>query len=110
MEVLPKRTPILAKLHAKVCQRKTPGPRSEEGVDVEFAARHAGDSGGQRNERADHWQQARNEHGHIPPPLKKSVGPVQFAAAHQEPASVTLDQRATAIAANLVCDKRAQIA
>src|SRR5260370_1954070 len=110
MEVLAERAPVLAKFHAKVGQRETPGPRSEESVDMKFAPRHACDSGGQRNERADHWQQARNEHGHISPALKESVGPVKFAATHQDPASVTLDQRAPAIAANFVGDDRAQIA
>src|SRR6202521_2294072 len=102
MEVLAKRAPVLAKLHPKVSQRETPGPRSEESVDMKFAARHAGDSGRQRNKRADHWQQTRNEHGHVSPALKKSVSPVQFAAAHQNPASITLDQRTPAVATNFI--------
>src|SRR6202158_1565825 len=85
MEVLAERAPVLAKLHAQVSQRETPGPRSEESIDVEFSARHAGDSGGQRNERADHRQQARNKHGHISPALKKSVSPIQFTPPPQKP-------------------------
>ena len=110
MEVLAERAPVLAEFHAEVGQRETPGPRSEESIDVEFAARHAGDSGGQRDKCADHGQQARNEHGHISPALKEAVSPVQFAAAHQDPASVALDQRASAVAADFVGDERAQIA
>src|ERR1039458_5903134 len=54
MEVLAERAPVLAELHAEVSQHETPGPRSEESIDVEFAARHAGDSGGQRDKGADH--------------------------------------------------------
>src|SRR5258707_13284424 len=110
MEVLPERAPALAKLHPKVSQRETPGPRSKKSVNVEFAARHAGHSRGQRNERPDHWQQTRDEYSHVSPALKKSVSPVQFAAAHQNPASVTLDQRSPAIAANLIRDKRPKVA
>src|SRR6266478_8306011 len=110
MEVLPERAPVLAKLHAKVGERETPWPRSQKSIDMKFPARHARNSGGQRDERADHGQQTRNEHSHVSPALKKSVSPVQFAAAHQDPSSIMLDQRTPAIAANLIRDKRAQIA
>jgi hypothetical protein len=77
---------------------------------VKLAARHAGDSGGQCNERADHRQQTRNEHRRLPPTLKETVGPIEFAAAHQDPAPVALHQRAPAVVADLVGDQRAQIA
>src|ERR1039458_2568080 len=107
MEVLCERRRGLAELHAEVSQHETPGPRSEESIDVEFAARHAGDSGGQRDKGADHGQQARNEYGHVSPAQKEAVGPVEFTVAHQDPASVTHDQRAPAVAADLVCDQRA---
>src|SRR5437899_8738183 len=110
MEVLAERAPVFAKFHAKVGERETPGPRSQKSIDMKFPARHACDSGGQRDERADHGQQTRNEHSHVSPALKKSVSPVQFAAAHQDPSSVTFNQRTSAIAANLIRDKRAQIA
>src|SRR6266404_9675086 len=90
MKVFAERAPVFAKFHAKVGQRETPGPRSEKSIDMKFPARHACDSGGQRDERADHGQQTRNEHSHVSPALKKSVSPVQFAAAHQNPSSVTL--------------------
>ena len=69
---------------------------------MKFAARHAGDSGGQRDKRADHRQQARDEHGHVSPAQKKTVGPIEFATAHQDPASVTLDHGTAAVAADLV--------
>src|SRR5580704_10248039 len=110
MEVLAKRAPVLPKFHAKVCQHETPGPRSEESVDMKFAARHPGNSGGQRNERADHRQQARNEHGHVSAALKKSVSPVHAAAPHQKPTPVTPNPRGPATEANLIGDKPAQIA
>src|ERR1700730_3206815 len=110
MEVLAKRAPVLPKFHAKVCQHETPGPRSEESVDMKFGARHPGDSGGQRNERADHRQQARNKHGHVSPALKKSVSPAQSAPPHREQAPKPHTRRAPAIEANLIGDKRAQIA
>src|ERR1017187_1328372 len=110
MEVLAQRTPVLAEFHAEVSQHETPGPRPEESIDVEFAARHACDSGGQRDKGADHGQQARNEYGHVSPPHKEAVGPVEFTVAHQDPASVTLDQRAPAVAADFVGDYRASIA
>ena len=35
------------------------------------------------------------------------IGPVKFAAAHQDPAPVTLDQRTPAVAADFVGDERA---
>src|SRR5258708_32970096 len=110
MKVFAERAPVFAKFHAEVGQRETPGPRSQKSIDMKFPARHARNSGGQRNERANHGQQTRNEHGHFSPALKKSVSPVQFAAAHQYPASVTLDQRTPAIASNLIGDERPQIA
>src|ERR1035441_4725193 len=92
MEVLAERAPVLAEFHAKVGQHETPGPRSEESIDVEFAARHAGDSGGQRDKGADHGQQARNEYGHVSPAQKEAVGPVEFTVAHQDPASVRSEE------------------
>src|SRR5260221_12369232 len=110
MEVLPERAPALAKLHPKVSQRETPGPRSKKSVKVEFAARHAGHSRGQRNERPDHWQQTRDEYSHASPPLKKTVSPVQFAAAHQNPASVTLDHRGPGTPTTLIADTKTPVA
>src|SRR5208282_5069485 len=99
MEVLAERAPVLAEFHAEVSQRETPGPRPEESIDVEFAARHAGDAGGQRDKGADH--------GHVSPAHKEAVGPVEFTVAHQDPAAVTYDQRAPAVAADLIRDQRA---
>jgi len=37
---------------------------------VELAARHEGDAGGQRDERPDHGQQARNENGLLSPTIE----------------------------------------
>ena len=110
VEVLAERAPVLAQFHAEVGERKTPGPRSEKSINMEFAALHAGDSGGQRDKCSDHGQQARDEHGHVSPAQKEAVGPVEFAAAHQNPASVSLDQRTPAVASDFVGDERAQIA
>src|ERR1019366_4206749 len=107
MEVLAERAPVLAEFHAEVSQHETPGPRSEESIDVEFAARHAGDSGGQRDKGADHGQQARNEYGHPPQAKKEGVAPLDSTGPHQDPASVPHDRGAPAVAADLVCDQRA---
>ena len=65
---------------------------------------------GKRDKGSDHGQQTRNEYRHISPPQKEAVGPVEFAVAHKDPASVTLDQRASAVTADFVGDQRAQIA
>ena len=46
----------------------------------------------------------------ISPAREEAVGPVEFAAAHQNPAAVALDQRAAAIAADFVSDERSEIA
>src|ERR1035437_1340903 len=106
VEVLAQRAPVLAELHAEVGQRETPRPRSQESVDMEFAARHARDSGGQRDKGADHRQKARDKHGHVSPALKETIGPVELTTAHRDPASVALAQRASAVAADFVGDER----
>ena len=72
---------------------------------MKFGAGHAGDSGGQRDKRADHGQQARYEHGHVSPAQEESVGPIEFAAAHQDPAAVTFDQGTAAVASDFVGDQ-----
>ena len=44
------------------------------------------------------------------PSAQKTIGPVKFAASHQNPAAIALDQRPPAIASNLVGNQRTQIA
>ena len=77
---------------------------------MKFAARHTRNPRRQRNKCSDHRQQPRNEHGHLSPAQKKTVGPIQLTASHENPASIALHQRTPAVAADLVSDQRPQIA
>src|SRR5882762_2645125 len=92
VEVLPQGAPVLAQLHAKIGQGKAPRPGTEEGVDVEAAPRHARDARRQSDERADNRQQAGQENSGVTPAQKEAVGPVQFAPAEQDVATVFFDQ------------------
>src|SRR5579863_1536436 len=109
VEVFPEFTPFLTKFHAEPCQSETPGPGSQERINMKAAAGHSGDSGGKSDECAYHGQQACNKHGQISPARKESVGPIEFAASHQNPASVAFDQRATPIAADFIGHERPKI-
>ena len=77
---------------------------------MEAAARHARDSGRQRDEGTDNGQQAADEYSKVSPSREEAIGPIELAAAHQDPAAVALNQRAAAIAANFVGDERSEIA
>src|SRR5215469_13631095 len=110
VEVLPEASPVLSQLHSEICQRETPGPGPEKRVDVKFSAGHAGDAGRQRDEGADHRQQAAGEDGGLSPALEETVGPVQLAAPHENPLAVSLDEWASAVSADLVRNQRAEIA
>src|SRR3954469_5424893 len=76
MEVLAHLAPVLAELHPEICQAQAPWPRAKKCIEMESAARHARDSGGQRDECADHWQQASNEHCKVSPTSEESVCPI----------------------------------
>src|ERR1051326_2892123 len=110
MEILSEFTPVFAELLAKVGQSETPRPRTQKCVEVEAAAGHADDSGGKCDESADHWQQAGDEYGEVSPAREEAVGPVEFAAAHQDPAAIALDQRAPTVGSDLVGHQRSQVA
>src|SRR5262249_9686438 len=110
VEIFSKRAPILSKLHTEISEREAPGPGAEECVNVKLGPRHAGDAGRQRNEGANHRQQAADEDGEFSPAEKKTVSPVEFTVPHQYPTTVPLDQRAASISANLVGHKRTQVA
>src|SRR5580704_9767031 len=73
-------------------------------------SRHASNSCGQSDEGADYRQQPGYEDGEISPAGEKSIGPIQFAPAHQNPAAVFFYQRTAAVASDLVCDQRSQVA
>src|SRR5579859_1801002 len=77
---------------------------------MEAAAGHAGDSGGQGDEGADHGEEAGDEYGEVSPAREEAVGPVELAAAHQDPATVALDKRASTVGSDLVRQQRSYIA
>src|SRR3974390_2393149 len=73
VEVLSQRAPVLAQLHAEPGQREAPRPRSQEGVDVKLAARHARDARRQGDKGPDHRQQARDKNRCLSPAQKEAV-------------------------------------
>ena len=64
---------------------------------MKLAAWHMSNAGRQRDKRADHWEQACDEHRRVTPARKKTIGPIEFAAAHQNPAAVALHQRTSTV-------------
>src|SRR5579872_3051153 len=77
---------------------------------MESSTGHAGYSCGQGDEGADYWQEPSYEDGEVSPAGEKAVGPVELAAAHQDPATILFYQRAAAVGSDLVGDERSQIA
>src|SRR6266849_8773122 len=108
VKVFAERAPVLTEFHACPGKNETPGPRSEKGVDVKLSARHSCNSRRQRDKRTDHRQQTRDEHRRVAPARKEAIGPIELARSHQYPAAVALDQRTSAIVANLVGHQRAE--
>ena len=51
---------------------------------MESSAGHAGNSGGQCDEGANHWKQPANKYGQVSPAGEEAVCPVDFAAAHAQ--------------------------
>src|SRR5690348_15651595 len=110
MEVFTERAPVLAEFHAGIGEEETPRPGPEEGVEVEFAPRHASDARRESDERADHGQHAGDENCGISPTMKKTLGGIEFAAPHENPAAIAFNQRTTAVIADLVRHEGAEIA
>src|SRR5580658_3570656 len=77
---------------------------------MKATAGHARDSRRESDERADHGQESTDEHGQISPAQEEPISPVELATSHQNPAAVTLNQRTSTIASNLISDQRAQVA
>src|SRR5580698_2423186 len=77
---------------------------------MEFQARHASDSGGQRNERSNDRQQARDQDGDGTAPLEKAVGDVELTFAQKDVAAETLDQRTSPEVTDFVSQHRSQVA
>jgi len=77
---------------------------------MKLAAWHASDPRRQRNKRADHREQARDEHRRVTPARKKTIGPVEFAVTHQDPAAIALHQRTSSVMADFIRDQRSQVA
>src|SRR5580692_11399605 len=101
--------PVRAQPHSEICQTQAPGPRSEERIDVEADAGHAGYAGRQRNESANYRKEAANEYGEISPVLKEAVGPVEFTASHENPAAVAFDQGTSAVASDFIRHERSEV-
>src|SRR5438105_5481781 len=102
MEVLAQITPILRHLHTRVGESKAPRPRSDKGIDVKSPARHAPDPRGERNERSDYRQHARNQDGDLAELVKQPVREFEVAFAQQHVAAILLNQRAPTISAHFV--------
>ncbi len=77
---------------------------------MEAGAWHAGDAGRERDEGADHGQEASDEDGEVSPAGEEAVGPVELAVSHEDPASIALDEGTSAVAADFVSDERAEVA
>src|SRR2546423_315268 len=77
---------------------------------MKSSARHPRNPGRQRNECTNDRQQPSDEYRQISPATEEAIGPVEFALAHQNPASVALDQRPPAKKSDLISDQRSQIA
>src|ERR1700719_3057288 len=77
---------------------------------MKACAGHAGNSGGQSDEGADNGEHSGNDDCEITPADEEAVGPVQFAATHQDPAAIFFHQRAAPVTADLVSDQRSKVA
>src|SRR5579872_4318413 len=106
VEVFAQSAPVFTELHAQPGQHKAPRPGSKKGIEMEASAGHACDSCGQGDEGAYHRQQSPDEDGEITPAGEKTISPIQFAPAHQDPAAVFFYQRAPAVASDFVRDQR----
>src|SRR5215469_5998826 len=71
--------PLLAQLVADIGEREAPRPRADEGINLEFDLRHAGDARWQRDKRAHHRQQPADENRDAAVAREKIVDPVEFA-------------------------------
>ena len=96
---------FLSEFHTEPPQSQAPRPRSEEGVEVESPTRHPRNPAGSAMNVADHRNRSSDEDCQRSP--AREAGPVKFTAAHQNPASVAFHQWSSAVAPDLVGDKRA---
>src|SRR5512146_2108975 len=65
--------PTPAELRADIGEREAPRPGAEEGIDLEFELRHAGDAGRKRNKGAHHGEEPADEHGDAAETVEEAV-------------------------------------
>src|SRR5690348_17310725 len=101
--------PLFAQFVTDIGERKTPRPRADEGIDLEFDLRHAGDAGRQRDERSHDWQEPADQNGDAAVAREEIVRPVELAPAYQHIAAPTLDKRPAAVVADGIGDGRPEV-
>ena len=80
--------PLFAEAHADVSEGKAPWPGTDEGVNVEAQARHAGDSGGQSDKRANDGQKACEEDREGAPAGEEAVGEIEVVVGYKDVATI----------------------
>jgi hypothetical protein len=101
---------LLSQMKARIGEAEAPGPGAEEGIDVEFHQRHAGDAGRQRDECPHPRQHPGHEDGGAAVAGEEAVGPSEVAAAHQEIATPALDEPPPTVTLDGIGHRRAEIA
>src|ERR1700677_4432513 len=54
VKILSQLAPVFSELHAEPSQREAPGPGTKKSIDMKSSARHAGNTGRQRDKRTHH--------------------------------------------------------
>src|SRR4030095_16248409 len=85
---------------AQIGQNGTPNRRADNGDNAKYPEIHPNNPGGNRNQMANYWQEAREEYAACFITLEPNFGAVQFVAADEEKFAETLDQGASHRARN----------
>src|ERR1700734_316240 len=88
VKILSQLAPVFSELHAEPSQREAPGPGTKKSIDMKSSARHAGNTGRQRDKRTHHRKYSRYQNRKISPAREKAIGPIQLSPAHQNPATI----------------------
>src|SRR5690242_12628167 len=102
--------PAGAELLPDIGKGEAPRPGADEGVELEFQLRHAGDAGGQGDEGPHHRQEAAHEDRDAAEAREEAVDQFEVAPADQDVAAPFLDQGPAAVVADGISDGRANVA
>ena len=100
--------PALAQEAAQPEDQRRPGQRAQDGQHQEFHPVHTREARRKRDERPHHRQHAAEKHGLQPVLVEPFLGKVHMGLLDEEILAVTVHERPSAAAADLVCENRAE--